>query len=284
MVAVVTNSVCDLSPELAEEYGVLMIPDVIIFSESEQFRNNLEIDPPTLFARLPRCEKLPTTAHPNLQLNMDTFRRAAEYADEILCISPTSRMSGAYSTACSSRTLLIEQGFTTPITVYDSLQISFGLGTLVREAAKLAKRGCSAAQIVAELDVIRPKIGVYFAMQSLEYARRGGRVGAIRVLAADLLKVKPILTFRDGLVKDIGVVRGYDNAVARVVELYRKRAAFGGDVFLFHSDREALARKIQQELLEMDPDCRVRIGWVGAVIGVYTGPGCIGFAFLERDA
>ena len=89
MVAVVTNSVCDLSPELAEEYGVLMIPDVIIFSESEQFRNNLEIDPPTLFARLPRCEKLPTTAHPNLQLNMDTFRRAAEYADEN---SSTSRI------------------------------------------------------------------------------------------------------------------------------------------------------------------------------------------------
>ena len=62
MVAVVTNSICDLSPEMAEEYGVLMIPDVIIFSEAEQFRNNLEIDPPTLFARLPKCEQLPTTA------------------------------------------------------------------------------------------------------------------------------------------------------------------------------------------------------------------------------
>ena len=283
MVAVVTNSICDLSPEMAEEYGVLMIPDVIIFSESEQFRNNLEIDPPTLFARLPKCEQLPTTAHPNLQLNMDTFRKAAEYADEILCISPTSKMSGAYATACSSRTLLMEQGFPTPITVYDSLQVSFGLGTLVREAAKLARQNCSAAEIVAQLDVIRPKVGVYFAMQSLEYARRGGRVGAIRVLAADLLKVKPILTFKDGLVKDIGVVRGYSNAVDHVVELYRKRAAFGGDVLLFHSDREELARQIRQQLLEMDPDCRVRIGWVGAVIGVYTGPGCVGLAFLEKD-
>ena len=284
MVAVVTNSICDLSPEMAEEYGILMIPDVIIFSESEQFRNNLDIDPPTLFARLPNCEQLPTTAHPNLQLNMDAFRKAAESADEILCISPTSKMSGAYATACSSRALLMEQGFSTPITVYDSLQVSFGLGTLVREAAKLAKQNHSAAEIVARLDVLRPKVGVYFAMQSLEYARRGGRVGAIRVLAADLLNVKPILTFKDGLVKDIGVVRGYDNAVDHVVELYRKRAFFGGDVLLFHSDREGLARQIRQRLLEMDPDCRVRIGWVGAVIGVYTGPGCIGLAFLEKDA
>ena len=283
MVAVVTNSICDLSPEMAEEYGVLMIPDVIIFSEAEQFRNNLEIDPPTLFARLPKCQQLPTTAHPNLQLNMDTFRKAAESADEILCISPTSRMSGAYGTACSSRTLLMEQGFATPITVYDSLQISFGLGTLVIEAANLARQNYSAAEIVAQLDVIRPKVGVYFAMQSLEYARRGGRVGAIRVLAADLLNVKPILTFKDGLVKDIGVVRGYSNAVDHVVELYRKKAFFGGDVLLFHSDREALAQQIRQQLLEMDPDCRVRIGWVGAVIGVYTGPGCVGLAFMEKD-
>lgn len=283
MVAVVTNSVCDLTPEMAEEYGVFMTPDMIIFSEAEQFQNNLEIDPPTLFARLSKCEHLPTTAHPNLQMNMDTFRKAAEYADEILCISPTSKMSGAYNTACSSRALLMEQGFTTPITVYDSLQISFGLGTLVAEAAKLAKQNHSAAQIAAQLDVIRPKVGVYFAMQSLEYARRGGRVGAIRVLAADLLNVKPILTFKDGLVKDIGVVRGYNNAVDHVVDLYRQRAAFGGDVFLFHSDREELALQIRQQLLEMDPKCRVRIGWVGAVIGVYTGPGCIGLAFLEKD-
>ncbi|MGM9618940.1 MAG: DegV family protein [Oscillospiraceae bacterium] len=114
MVAVVTNSICDLPPEMAKEYGVLMTSDVIIFSESEQFRNNLEIAPSTLFSRLPKCEQLPTTAHPNLQLNMDTFRKAAEYADEILRISPTSKMSGAYNTACSSRTLLMEQGFTTP--------------------------------------------------------------------------------------------------------------------------------------------------------------------------
>ena len=54
-------------------------------------------------------------------------------------------------------------------------------------------------------------------------------------------------------------------------------------MLLFHSDREALAQQIRQQLLEMDPDCRVRIGWVGAVIGVYTGPGCVGLAFMEKD-
>lgn len=167
---------------------------------------------------------------------MQAFQTVGE-GDEVLCLSPTSKMSGAYNTACSARELLKDQGFTTPITVYDSLQVSFGLAVLAREAGRMAKAGLSAAQIVDRLDQLRPKVGVYFVMESLENARRGGRVGAIRVLAADLLKVKPILTFRDGLVRDIGIVRGYANAVERVISLYQSKAQYGGEVFLFHADR-----------------------------------------------
>ncbi len=174
---------------------------------------------------------------------MQAFQTVGE-GDEVLCLSPTSKMSGAYNTACSARELLKDQGFTTPITVYDSLQVSFGLAVLAREAGRMAKAGLSAAQIVDRLDQLRPKVGVYFVMESLENARRGGRAGAIRVLAADLLKVKPILTFRDGLVRDIGIVRGYANAVERVISLYQSKAQYGGEVFLFHADREELAQQV----------------------------------------
>ena len=153
---------------------------------------------------------------------------------------------------------------------------------MAREAGRMAKAGLSAAQIVDRLDQLRPKVGVYFVMESLENARRGGRVGAIRVLAADLLKVKPILTFRDGLVRDIGIVRGYANAVERVISLYQSKAQYGGEVFLFHADREELAQQVKHRILELDPQAQIRIGWVGAVIGVYTGAGCLGLSFTEK--
>lgn len=220
-----------------------MIPDVIVFSPEEQYLNNLDVDAPTLYRRLASSTQLPTTAHPNLEQCMQAFQTVGE-GDEVLCLSPTSKMSGAYNTACSARELLKDQGFTTPITVYDSLQVSFGLAVLAREAGRMAKAGLSAAQIVDRLDQLRPKVGVYFVMESLENARRGGRVGAIRVLAADLLKVKPILTFRDGLVRDIGIVCGYANAVERVISLYQSKAQYGGEVFLFHADREELAQQV----------------------------------------
>ena len=282
MVRVFTNSVCDLTPAQAEELGVTMIPDMIAFGPGEQYRNNEQIDPPTLYKKLAQSDELPTTAHPNLDQYMQAFR-SVDNGDEILCISLTSKMSGSYNTACSACRLLQEQGLATPIRVYDSLQVSFGLAVLVRQAARLARQGADMAAILAALDELRPRVGVYFVMESLENARRGGRVGAIRVLAADLFKVKPILVFRDGLVRDIGIVRGYDNAVDRVLNLYRERARFGGEVYLFHADRTGLAESVRDRLLQIDPDARITIGWVGAVIGIYTGPGALGLAFEQKQ-
>ena len=124
---------------------------------------------------------------------------------------------------------------------------------------------------------------MYEKAHQTDFARRkGGRAGAIRVLAADLLKVKPILVFRDGLVSDIGIVRGFDRAVDRVVDLYREKAVYGGEVYLFHADREELARDVAQRILAIDPAVKITIGWVGAVIGIYTGAGCLGLAFRQK--
>lgn len=284
MVHILTNSACDLTSQQAEELGITIISDFIAFSPTEQYRNNIEIDPPTLYHRLADCAELPKTAHPNLDQFMQAFRVAAAVpgCTELLYISLTSKMSGSCNTARSTVKLLEEQGFSTPVTVYDSQQVSYGLAVLVKEAARLAAQGLTAARIVDKLEELRPHVGVYFAMESLANARKGGRAGAIRVLAADLLKVKPILVFRDGLVSDIGIVRGFDRAVDRVVDLYREKAVYGGEVYLFHADREELAQQVAGRILAIDPAAKITIGWVGAVIGIYTGAGCLGLAFLQK--
>lgn len=280
MVRVFTNSVSDIPPALAQAEGVTLIPDVIAFGPGEQYLNNVDIGPPALYKKLASSPVLPTTSHPNLAQYEDAFRAAGD-CTEILCINLTSKMSGSYNTACTARKMLMEEGFTVPITVYDSLQVSFGLCILVLEAARMARAGASAAQIVARLDEMRDQVGVYFVMESLANARKGGRVGAIRVLAADLLHVKPVLMFRDGLVRDVGIVHGFEAAVEQVIDRYRKQAKYGGEVFVFHADREALARQVCIRLLGIDPAATVHIEWVGAVIGIYTGAGCIGLAFRE---
>lgn len=277
--AIFTNSVSDIPPAIAAEYDIHIVPDLILF-DTEEYRNNIDIDPPRLYEKLAVCKKLPTTSHPNPSIYINCFREAAD-ADDIICINLTSKMSGSINSANDAKQDLEAEGFGPRIHIYDSLQVSFGLATMVISAAKMANAGASAEAILSHLDNIRDRIGVYFVMESLQNARKGGRVGAIRVLAADLLGVKPILMFRDGLVRDVGIVRGFPEGLERVLQYYKDRAQFGGEVFLFHADRADAAQKVALRLREIDPDVKIRIEWVGAVIGIYTGAGCIGVAFME---
>ena len=150
------------------------------------------------------------------------------------------------------------------------------------EAARMARAGASVAEITPRLDVLRGRIGAYFVVESMDNFRRAGKVGAIRVLAADLLNVKPILMFRDGTVRDVGIVHGFASAVDNILDRYRKQAQYGEEVFLYHADREALAAQVKERLLAIDPDAKVRVEWIGAIIGAYTGAGCVGLAFHER--
>lgn len=283
MVRIFVNSVCDLEPAAAQKLGVTLIPDNILFGE-QVYRNSVDIDPPALYNKLKTCTVLPTTAHCNIYEFMQCFRTIPDGYDELLCLSLTSLMSGSHSAATiAGQTLNEDPTFKPHVTVYDTLQVSYGLAVMLLRAVELAGAGCTAAQITADLDRYQRRVGVYFVMESLQNARKGGRVGAIRVLAADLLGIKPILQFSDGLVRDIDVVHRITEGYDVLVEKYRTRAAFGGDVFIFHADRIDVARHMERVILQIDPSARIHIGWVGAVIGIYTGAGCIGLAFTEKE-
>ncbi len=279
-VKIFTNSCCDLSPALAEKLGVTLIPDTIVF-EGREYRTNIDITPPEIYDMMDSSLKLPTTSHPNISVYEECFRSCGE-CDEILCLTITSKMSGTYSTACTSADMLKQKGFAPSIYIYDSMQVSYGLSLMVVMAAALADKGLPAVAIISELDRTKQKIGVYFLMQSLKNAKKGGRVGAIRTLAADILGVKPLLVFRDGLVRDAGIMRNYPEGLNAIVEKYRSGAKYGGTVFIFHTDDLPDAQSVATRIREIDPAADIHIEWVGAAIGIYTGRGCVGISFIEK--
>ncbi|MHC1786937.1 MAG: DegV family protein [Christensenellales bacterium] len=273
-----TNSVSDLSPERARQYNIGVVADIVIFQDKE-YQCNVDIDPPKLFAMMRESRRLPSTSHPNEYIYANSFRSAQAY-DEILCINVSSVMSGSYQTACSCAKTLAEEGFKPRIYTYDSLQVSFGLTILVIEAAKLAAEGKTAGEIIQYLDTIRDRVAVYFVMRSLENAKRGGRVGEIKCLTAGLLGIHPMLTFRDGTVKEVRLMHTFDKALLRVAECYCKLARKGSMVFVYHADNEPDALRIKQYILDFDPEADVHIDWIGVAIGIYTGEGTVGIAFL----
>ncbi|MEG1782026.1 MAG: DegV family protein [Oscillospiraceae bacterium] len=280
MVKIFTNSVSDLSPSLAKEYDISLVPDTIIFDD-KPLLNNIDITPAEFYELLGKNNKLPTSSHPNIYQYMDCFRQAQEY-DEILCVTLTSLMSGSVSTANMAKAELQSTGFKPKITVYDSLQVSHGLAAMAIVAARLSKQGKSASEIVTFLDDYRTRLGVYFVMPSLENARKGGRIGVVKCFAADAMGIKPILCFSDGLVRDVGLVRGFKNAKEAVFKRYKNEADYTKEVCVFHANAYGEAMKMRDEILSVAPLAKVRIDWVGSVIGIYTGQGAVGIVFEKK--
>ncbi|MBQ3109380.1 MAG: DegV family protein [Clostridia bacterium] len=279
-VKIVTNACCDLTPEVAALHNIEMIPEAMIFG-ADSYLSNIDMTPEMLYKKIREYGDMPTGSHPNTAMYMDAFRSAAEY-DQVLCLNMTSKLTGAINSAFLAKATLEEEGFAPEIFVYDTLTLSHGLGYLVMEAALLAEAGKSAEEIIAHMDALRDRIGVYFVMESLKYAKKAGRLGAIRTVAADALGVKPVLQLHEGTVKERGLVRKFKLAIKRLAEIYGEKAAErGGKVMIFHADNLEAAEYLKSLILEIDPAAEVSIGWLGGGIGIYTGPGTTGLAFIE---
>lgn len=277
---IVTHSGCDMPMDRAKALSIVMVPDIVIY-EDRAYLNGVELEPVSFYERLSGNGKLPTSSHPNNRMFMDAFLGISG-CEEILCLTCTSQMSGTYSTACVSAELVREDGFPIPVYVYDTRQVSHGMGLMVEEAVRLADEGLGAKEIMAALDGMQSRIGVYFMLETLKYAYKGGRIGAITLLATDILGVRPILLFKDGTVKDIGVLRNARESLKAVAERYRREAKRGGDVIVFHANHPRRAQTLCGMISEIDPHAKIRTEFVGPVIGLYAGPGTAGIAFVKE--
>lgn len=279
-VKIITHSGCDLTQDMVEDLDISILPDIVAFG-SEQYLNNVDIHPLEFYKRIDSSEVFPTSAHPSLSEFIDVFEDAEGY-DEILCIVMSSKMTSTVNTATIAAEMAMEDFPDRKIYIYDSMQVSFGMAIAVLEAGRLAKEGACAAEIMANLDELVPRIGQYFVMQSLKYAHKGGRIGAIRAVSADALGVKPLLRFRDGTPSDIKLNRRFSDGVTDIFKKYKSRVGDDPEVFIFHACNEKDARLLEQMILDFNPNAKPRVHWVGPVVGIYTGVGCVGISFKEK--
>lgn len=281
-VKIVTHSGCDLSFGEAEKYNIMMIPDWIIIDKTE-YRNNIDIYPDTFYSRLEESEDLPTSAHPSPAEFMDAFHSASEY-EEILFIALSSKLTGTYNTASFTSQLLSEDGFGSKIYVFDSCQASYGAALIILEAARLAQEGLGAEEIIEKLEELVPRIGVFFVMNTLKYAYKGGRIGAISAITADTLGIKPLLVFKDGTVSDLSLNRTFNEGLKSVYKRYKRHIGEDKETIIFHACNEKGALKLKDMIQKDFPEVEPRIELIGPVIGLYTGTGCVGIAFKKKEA
>jgi EDD domain protein, DegV family len=281
-VKIITNSVSDLPSDFAAQFWIDIIEDYVVFGDN-CLKTNVDITVEQFYEMIGTVDKLPTTSHPSIQEYKDKFLQYKDY-DAVICLQVTSKMSSSYDTACIAANELHESGFKTKIYPFDSYTTSWGLGLMTIEAAKLANEGKDADEIVAFLEDLKKnkRVGVYIVLKSLRNARKAGRTGAIRVLAADLLGVKPIVSMPNGEVEDIKISRSYENSIDDIVNYYRERGKRGADVYIGHSQNPEGAEIMRRKLQEVDPTAAVHVGFITQLMGIFTDIGAVGIAIMER--
>jgi len=278
-IAVVTDSAACVPAELVRKYEIHVVPFELIWN-GQSFRDGVDITPTEFYRRLRKSNSWPTTSQPALGDFASLYTQLGRYADGIVSIHAAGELSATLRTA----QLAAEQASPVPVRVIDSRTGATAEGFVVLAAARAAAAGANLEEVAAAARAAIPRVGLFATLETLEYLRRGGRIGEAAALLGSQLHLHPILYLADGRVKVAGVARSRHKAIERIVELMAGRV---GNrplcVSVFHAD--ALQDvEIMKAMVHSRFNCReFYITEFTPVMGAHTGPGTIGLAFFISE-
>jgi len=275
-VRVVTDSACDLPDDLIERDGIEVVPLTIRFGK-EELVDRKELSTDEFWRRLADSDVLPETSAPSAGAFEAAFRRQiADGATGIICINLSSKLSATMQSAQVAAQAVQPD---CPVVVVDSLMVSMGLGSLCLTAARRAADGDSLESVVANVTDRRNRSKLYGTLDTLEFLKKGGRVGNARALLGSMLAIKPVLEVRDGEVEEAGKVRTRSKALRLLAD--RVKEGPFENLAVLHGNAPDLDELL--DLLEpLTPRDEIVIGQIGPVIGTHAGPRVIGVTFQAR--
>ena len=277
-VAVITDSTAYLPPEVVDKYQITVIPQVLIWGE-ETLLDGIDIQPTEFYERLKTADVMPTTSQATVINFKELFEKLVGEGKDVLCVLLSDKLSGTIN----SYTQAIEFFPDANIDFVNSESVAMSLGFCALEAARVAQGGGSLVDCKAAAESAKDRVGVVFAVDTLEFLHRGGRIGGASRFLGTALQLKPILTVLDGRVEAIERVRTKKKAHNRLLELIEDRTAGSSAVKL--ATLHASAYDDAKVLLE---DAKERLGnveesifsEVSPVVGTHAGPGTVGLAYL----
>ena len=269
-VKIVTDSTCDLPDSVLEELGITMVPADVIH-EGKVYKDRVDISQDEVFEMLEREPNVPTTAAPPPGYFTEAYERLAEETDEIASLHVTSEHSAVYDSALKGSENVKRK---CRIEVVDTRMISMGLGFLAMDAAEAANGGLSLDGVVELVKRMMPRMRLYLAFDTLRYLTLGGRINRVIGNLGTTLKIRPLLTMRDGRLCLAGVARTYKQAVERLVAFNEKLGEIEKWSVVYSTGRD-VAEAVADRLSRLCPPGRVPIARLGPALGVHGGPGAI---------
>jgi DegV family protein with EDD domain len=277
---VVTDTTASLPPELVREHDLGMVSLYVNWGDSSERESDV-LDLDAFYQRLRGTQRLPTTSQPSIGDFLDVYEPLLEAGRNIVSIHLSAELSGTFEVARQAAGRVEERWGPDRVTVVDSASISGGLALVVLSAASAAAGGGDAEQVAQRARDARREMKMWFALDTLEYLRRGGRIGGASAWLGSALKVKPILTL-EAQITPVERVRTHARALERLIHYAQQRKADGCEAWLVqHIQAPEEAQRLVEAVQEIMGRPPVFVSEVGPVGGSHGGPGMLGLGAMH---
>jgi DegV family protein with EDD domain len=275
MVKILTDSVADLPPAVVKEFGIGVVPVVVRFGE-DVYRDGIDLTIDEFYSKLRKSKMLPGTSAPSPASFAEAYDRLAEDTDEILAVTVTSKLSATYDVAKQSVGLMQKR---CRVEVLDSRSAAMSEGFVVMEAARAAQAGASLDEVVEVTRRTIPRVDFLCTFDTLEYLRRGGRIGKAQCFLGSLLKISPLIALKDGVLEPAGRAHSRAGAVERLYGFARSYSNIE-EMAVEDTACQGDADKLVERLGAIFPKERIYRSRTSPVIGTHTGPDFLLVAIL----
>jgi len=276
-IAIMADSACDLPAKYVQEFGIRILPLKVIYPHKE-YSDRVDIQPEEVYSRMP--DEIPTTSMPSIHEIKDAILKVqAEGYTHLIIIAISSGLSGTYNAI----KMIAKEIENMVIYTFDSKTLSMGTGWMVLETAKRIREGYSFAETVDFLKNMQPRVKLYYVLETLEYLRKGGRIGAVAAMLGEFMHFKPIISVNEeGKYYTYCKARGRSKSISKLIEILEKRPFHNPiKLAIMYGGAKAEAEKMWLRLKELPNIKDIILGDISPALGVHTGPGLLGISFFE---
>lgn len=282
MIQIITDSTSDITTEEAQKYNITVLPLTVRFG-TEEYLDGQTITPKEFYEKMIESDELPKTSQVTPFVYEEAYLKAYNNGDDILVITVSSKLSGCYQSAINA-----SLAFGDRVSIVDSDLATIGEKALVLKAIKLRDEGYSLKEITEKLTEAKKHLHFIALLNTLEYLRKGGRISAAAAIAGMIIGIKPVISFKDGAIEVIGKARGSKTGNNMLIKFVQEHGPInfnepfclgytGNDSHPLDKYKEDSASLYEEFTGEFD------ITTIGSAIGTYAGPGCIAFAFFDKE-
>lgn len=280
-IKIITDSTSYIPTEYLNEYDISVVSLNVVQEDCSE--REVDINEHSFYRKLHSLKELPTSSQPMPEEMLQAFEKVISNGDIAIGIFLSSDMSGTYSSAHLIKDMLLEKYPNAEIHLIDSRTNCMQMGFAAIEAAKAAHANKPVHEVIKTAHAVINNSRFLFTPQTLEYLKKGGRIGGASALVGNLLQIKPILTVENGKTTVLTKVRTHKKALQTMVNTFLDdiKANPLGDIIVHHIHNEEEGLEIAKELEKLIGK-KVVLGSIGPVIGLHVGPGSIGIAYYTK--